>query len=114
LLMVLIGFQFWLRIISARLDTVALISTIHIALSVCIASIAACIAALGAHLLLRGRLIVQGRRFPPRDVRAVRDTPVREGDAAVRVGRMSQLLGGASCVVALLVIGGGWYWISRF
>jgi len=114
LLMVLIGFQFWLRVISARLDIVTLVSTIHIALAVCFACIAVCIAALGAHFLVRGQRIVQGRRFPPLDVRAIRDTPVRVGDAAIRVGRMSQLLGLALCVVALLVIAGGWFWIKRF
>lgn len=113
LLLVLVAFQFWLHYISARLDTRSLVATLRMMQSACFVLIAVCIAALGIHLLRRGNLIVRGRRFPPRDVRAVRDTPVREGDAAVRIGRTSQVSGGVLVVLALLTAVGAWLWIGR-
>lgn len=109
----LIGLRFWLQYISSRMDTPQLVSTLRLILSACFALIAACVGALGTHLLLRGNLIVRGRRFPPVDVRAVRDTPVREGDQAVRIGRYSQAFGLVFVVIALLAAVNGWFWVSR-
>ena len=109
----LIAFEFWLHHISAKLDTDELVKMLHLMISGCVALIALCLAVLGSHLLLRGNLIVRGRRFPPRDVRSVRDTPVREGDAAVRVGRTSQALGMFFILLALLAAAGGLLWVQR-
>ena len=109
----IVAFVFWLHHVSAKLDTAELVKMLHLMLSGCVALIALCLAALGAHLLLRGKLIVRERRFPPRDVRAVRDTPVREADAAVRIGRASQALGLLFILLALLAGAGGLLWVQR-
>lgn len=109
-----IAFQFWLHSISARLPLPELVATIRLTVAVCVALTAASIAALGAHLWLRGNLIVRGRRFPPRDVRSVRDMRIREGVDAVRVGRASQTLGALFVTVAALVALAGWLWLKRF
>jgi hypothetical protein len=113
LLVVLIAFQFWLQHLAMRLDPKALVATIRAMLLVCFSLIAICIGALGAHFLRRGGRIVLDRRFPPRDVRAVRATPVREGDAAVSIGRTCQIIGMVLVVIALLAAAIGWLWIGR-
>jgi len=108
LLGLLVGLRFWLGYVSTRMQPDDLPAALAILRLACFMLIAVCLAALGSHLLVRGNLIVRGRRFPPRDVRAVRDTPVREGDDAVRIGRLSRI-GGLACVmVALLVAAGAW------
>lgn len=114
LCVVMLALQFWLRYISAHMEVMQLVLAVRLMLCGCIALIAICLAVLGSHLLVRGNLIVRGRRFPPRDVRSVRDTPVREGDAAVRIGRTSQTLGLLFLAFALLVAVCGWLWIGRF
>jgi hypothetical protein len=113
LLMVLIAFQFWLRHMSTRLEPRALMSAIQTMQLVCSVLIAICIGALGVHFVRRGGHIARGRRFPPRDVRAVRATPVREGDAAVRIGRTCQIIGALLLMIALLFAAAGWLWGSH-
>jgi hypothetical protein len=81
-------------------------------LLVCFSLIAICIGMLGGHFLRRGSRIVRDRRFPPRDVRAVRATTVREGEAAVSIGRICQIIGAALLMIALLCAAGGWFWIG--
>ena len=112
LLIVFVAFQFWLRHTVAQLDPNAVAAKLRLMQLTCTMLIAVCVAALGAHLLLRGNLIINERRFPPHDVRAVRAVPVREGDAAVRIGRLSQILGLAVLVGAVLVAAAGWLWLG--
>jgi len=112
LLIVFVAFQFWLRHAVAQLDVSAMTAKLRLMQWTCTMLIAVCVAALGTHLLLRGNLIVSERRFPPHDVRAVRAVPVREGEAAVRVGRVSQILGLVAMVVAVLVASAAWLWIG--
>jgi len=110
----MVALQFWLHYISVHMEVMQLVLTVRLMLCACVALIGICIAVLGAHLLARGNLIVRGRRFPPRDVRAIRDTAVREGDAAVRIGRTSQTLGIVFLALALLVAVCGWLWLGRW
>ena len=112
LLAVVVAFELWLQHMSARLDTPGLVATIKPVLAVCLALIAACTAALGVHLLMRGKRIAADRRFPARDTRTIRATPVREGDDAVRIGVASQIGGLLFCVLAIAVIALGWFWIQ--
>ena len=114
LLAALIGTRFWLASYIEQLQPDELPGMIALLRFACFALIAVCIAALGGHLLLRGGLIVRDRRFPPRDARAVRDTPVREGADAVRLGRASQLGGFACLVAAVLVVAAAWLLNARF
>jgi hypothetical protein len=111
LLAIVVAFELWLQHVSTRLDTPGLVATIKPLLAVCLVLIAACTATLGMHLVTRGRRIVADRRFPARDTRTIRDTPVREGNDAVRIGRASQIGGLLFGVLALVVIVLGWIWI---
>jgi hypothetical protein len=111
LLAVVVAFELWLQHLSAQLDTLGLIAKIKPMLAVCLTLIAVCLAALGMHLVARGKRIVADRRFPARDTRTIRDTPVREGDDAARIGLASQIGGLIVCVVALAVTVLGWIWI---
>jgi hypothetical protein len=112
LLAVVVAFELWLQHVSTRLDTPGLVATIKPMLAVCLTLIALCTAALGMHLVTRGKRIIADRRFPARDTRTIRDTPVREGDDAVRIGIASQMGGLMFCIVALAVTVLGWIWIS--
>jgi hypothetical protein len=112
LLAVVVAFELWLQHVSTRLDTPGLVATIKPLLAVCVALIAVCTGALGMHLLMRGRRIAADRRFPARDTRTIRDTPVREGADAVRIGMASQIGGLLFCVLAIAVIALGWIWIK--
>jgi len=103
LLVLLVALRFALGYVSARMQPDDLPAALSMLRFACFMLIATCLAALGGHLLVRGNLIVRDRRFPPRDVRAVRDTPVREGAEAVRLGRASQI-GGLVCVLAALLV----------
>jgi hypothetical protein len=111
LLAVVVACELWLQHVSAQLDTLGLIAKIKPMLAVCLALIAVCLAALGMHLVARGKRIAADRRFPARDTRTIRDTPVREGEAAVRIGMASQIGGLMLCVLALAVTVLGWIWV---
>jgi hypothetical protein len=112
LLAVVVAFELWLQHVSTQLNTAGLVATIKPLLAVCLALIALCTAALGMHLVMRGKRIVAERRFPARDTRPIRDTPVREGDDAVRIGMASQMGGLMFCVLALALTVLGWIWIG--
>ena len=109
----LVALRFWLISYSERLrpdELPTLMTQVRLAGYLLIA---VCIAVLGGHLLMRGNLIVRGRRFPPRDVRAVRDTPVREGSEAVRMGRASQMAGLGCLMLAVWVAAAAWLLNAR-
>ena len=112
LLAIVVAFELWLQHVSTRLDTPGLVATIKPMLAACLALIAVCTAALGVHLVVRGKRIVKDRRFPARDTRTIRDTQVREGDDAVRIGLASQIGGLVFCVLALSVVVLGCMWIG--
>jgi len=114
LLAVLIALRFWLISYSEKLrpdDLPMVVSFVRMAGYLLIA---VCLAVLGVYLLRRGNLIVRGRRFPPRDVRAVRDTPIREGDEAVRAGRASQMAGLGCLMLAVWVAAAAWLLNARW
>lgn len=54
--------------------------------------IAACLLVLAIHALRRARAAAAGQRWPIDGVRVLRDTPVRRGEAALRVARLLKLL----------------------
>jgi hypothetical protein len=114
---VLIGFfaaaRYWLVHASAGMSTAQLVSTVQRVLAVCIALMVLCLLALGRHLLLRGRRIVRDRRYPAHDARTLRDTPISEGDAAVRIGNTSRLAGLAGCLLAIALAIAGWFWVAQ-
>jgi len=110
LVIIFVAFQFWIRGAADTGDIQQLATRFARIRFTCGTLIAICVAAIGVHLLLRGKHIVAERRFPPRDVRSVRATTVREGEAAVRMGRSSQIAGVATLIAALLVA--AWAWLA--
>ena len=112
-LIVIVAFQFWLHAVSLRLDAVHLVALIKPMLGVCVLAIAACTVALGVHLVVRGKRIVRDQRYPPRDARVIRDTLVREGAAAVRIGKAGQITGLALCALSPAIAILGLLWVSR-
>ncbi|MBA8883372.1 hypothetical protein [Dokdonella fugitiva] len=54
--------------------------------------IAACLLVLAIHALRRARAAVAGQRWPVAGTRVLRDTPVRHGEAALRIARLLKLL----------------------
>jgi len=103
LLVALVGLVTWLRHAAEGLDREGVrMLLLRMQLS-CLVLIAFCLVTLGAHLWLRGGRIIAEQRFPPSDVHSVRDTVVREGADAVRVGRMTQGFGLALLLLALVV-----------
>jgi hypothetical protein len=93
LLAAIVAFNLWLRHASTQLDIAGVIATLKPILRVCVVLIAACIVALGTYLIARGERIVSDRRFPARDARTIRAMTVREGAAAIRIGRACQIAG---------------------
>jgi hypothetical protein len=55
---------------------------------------------------------VRDRRYPANDARPLRDTPVREGDAAIRIGNASRIAGLIACLLGIGVAIAGWFWIA--
>lgn len=103
LLLALVGLVTWLRHAAEGLDRDGLRALLLRTQLSCLVLIAFSLATLGAHLWLRGGRIIAEQRFPPSDVHSVRDMVVREGADAVRVGRMSQGMGLALLLLAVLV-----------
>ena len=103
----LVGLVLWLQHAAEGLDPTGVRALLLRMQLSCVVLIAFSIATLGAHLWLRGGRIIAEQRFPPSDVRSVRDTIVREGADAVRIGRLSQGFGLALLMLALAVAGVG-------
>lgn len=114
LLGLFVAFRYWLLHSVATLKNEQLLPAMHLVLGVCIASMTACLLLLGRHLLLRGRRIMRDRRYPANDARPLRDTPILEGDAAVRVGNASRMAGLIACLLGVAVAIAGWFWIAQF
>jgi hypothetical protein len=114
MLAVYAGLRHWLMQAGARLGTADLVTTIHHALMICVTLIVVCLLLLGRHLLLRGRRIMRDRRYPANDARVLRDTPVREGEDAVRIGNASRVAGLIVCLIAIATAIVGWRWLTQF
>ncbi|HZP67161.1 MAG TPA: hypothetical protein VFB32_12740 [Rudaea sp.] len=114
LIAIAIAFEYWLRHALTSYTPAELVLRVKDMLFVYVVLIAICLVALGVHFVLRGRRIVADGRYPARDARVVRDTPVREGAEAVRIGNVSQATGAALCIAGLAVAFGGIAWVAHF
>jgi hypothetical protein len=102
----------WLLSAAQDMDAVQFVAAIKRMLGACVIAMALCLLLLGRHLLLRGRRIVRDRRYPANDARPLRNTPVREGDEAVRLGNASRLAGLIACLCGVAVALVGWFWLA--
>ena len=67
-----------------------------------------CLLALAAHAWGRGRAATAQRRWPLANARVLRDTPVRRGDAALRVARLLNLVSLMLVAFAVATIALSW------
>jgi hypothetical protein len=114
MLALLFGFTHWLLHAAQDMDTTRLQASIKHLDAGCVILMSVCLLLLGRHLLLRGRRIVRDRRYPANDARPLRDTPVREGDEAVRIGNGSRVAGLIACMLGVAVAITGWFWVAGF
>lgn len=107
------AFDHWLQHAAQRMNTTELVKSVERLISGCIVLMTLCLLLLGRHLLLRGRRIVRDRRYPANDAHPLRATPVREGDAAVRIGNASRVAGLIVCLLGVAIAVAGWFWIAQ-
>lgn len=108
------AFDHWLEDAAQRMTTTELVRSVGRMISICVIAMTVCLLLLGRHLLLRGRRIVRDRRYPANDARVLRDTPVREGGEAVRIGNASRIAGLITCLLGVAVAVAGWFWAGQF
>ena len=106
-------FTRWLQRAAQAMETTRLLESIKHLIAGCVILTTLCLLLLGRHLLLRGRRIVRDRRYPANDARPLRDTPVREGPDAVRIGNASRVAGLISCLLGLAVAVAGLFWVAQ-
>ncbi len=109
-----VGFDHWLEQSAQRMNTTDLVRSVGRLISICVIAMTVCLLLLGRHLLLRGRRIVRDRRYPAHDARPLRDTSVREGIDAVRIGNASRIAGLITCLLGVAVAVAGWFWAGQF
>lgn len=114
MLALLFSFTHWLQHAAQDMDTARLQASVKRLITGCVILMTLCLLLLGRHLLLRGRRIVRDRRYPANDSRPLRDTPVREGDDALRIGNASRVAGLVACLLAVAVAVAGWFWIGQY
>lgn len=113
LIVLFVAFDHWLQHVAQRMNTTELVKSVERMIAACVVLMSLCLLLLGRHLLLRGRRIVRDRRYPANNARPLRAAPVREGDAAVRIGNASRVAGLIACLLGVAVDVAGWFWIAQ-
>jgi len=114
MLALVFGFTHWLQHVTQDMDAARLLAWIKRLIAGCMVLMTLCLLLLGRHLLLRGRRILRDRRYPANDARPLRDTPMREGDEAVHIGKASRVAGLIACLLGVAVAVTGWFWVAQF
>jgi hypothetical protein len=81
-------FQRWLGELAATLPTELLIAQVRRWIGVAATASSLCILLLAGHAAVQARRINAGQRWPVERARVLRDTVVRRGEAALRIGRL--------------------------
>lgn len=98
------AFHQWMLHQSAALPTEQLIVRLRHWIGLAMTASALCLLLLAGHSARAARRVAEQRRWPLAEARVLRDTPIRSGDAALRIGR---LLNGTAVVLVLLALGVG-------
>lgn len=98
------AFHQWMTQQTAALSVEQLIVRLRLWLGLATAASGLCLLLLASHSAYTARRVAQQRRWPLAGARVLRDTPIRRGDAALRLGR---LLGALAVVLVVLAIGFG-------
>ncbi len=100
----LIAFQQWINAQVGDVHTEVLIVRTRSLIGLAMTGAALCFALLAWQAARSGRLVSQHGQWPVPGARVVRDTPIRRGAAAMRIGRLLQV---AAVVLLLLALGAG-------
>lgn len=98
------AFHQWLVQQTAALSVEQLIVRLRHWIGLATAASGLCLLLLAGHSAQAARRVVEQRRWPLAGARVLRDTPIRRGDAALRLGR---LLTAAAVALVLLALGAG-------
>ncbi|MBO9664520.1 hypothetical protein [Dokdonella sp.] len=98
------AFHQWMLHQSAALSTEQLIVRLRLWIGLATTASGLCLLLLAGHSARTARRVAEQRRWPLAGARVLRDTPIRRGDAALRLGR---LLNGIAVVLLLLALGVG-------
>jgi hypothetical protein len=81
-------FQRWLGELAATLPTDLLIAHVRRWIGVAATACSLCVLLLAGHAAVQARRVNAGQRWPVERARVLRDTVVRRGEAALRIGRL--------------------------
>ncbi len=95
-----IAFQRWLADLAATLPTELLIARMRHWIGIGATAGSICILLLAGHAAIHARRINAGQRWPAEQARVLRDTVVRRGEAALRIGRLLNIT-----ALVLIVVG---------
>lgn len=98
------AFHQWMLHQASALSTEQLIVRLRHWVGLATTASALCLLLLAGHSAYTARRVAEQRRWPAADARVLRDTPIRRGDAALRLGRV---LNAVAVVLALLALGVG-------
>ncbi len=101
-------FQRWLIGSIVSLDVQVAVVRMRGLIGIALTASAICLAVLAAYSARKGAQARAGARWPLADARVLRDTPIRRGAAALRIGRWLQVLAGVLVVLALATGGVSW------
>lgn len=96
----ILTFQRWLGELAATLPTELLIAQVRRWIGVAATACSLCILLLAGHAAVQARRINAGQRWPVERARVLRDTVVRRGEAALRIGRLLNVT-----ALVLIVVG---------
>lgn len=98
---VLFAFSRWLGDAAINMHPAELVPRMRSLIGVTLTGSAVCLAALALHAARSARRTLEMRQWPAPGVRVIRDTPMRRGDAAVRIARMLQAVSGLLVLLAI-------------
>lgn len=107
-ILVLFLFQRWLIGSIVSLDVQVAVVRMRGLISIALTASAICLAVLAAYSARKGAQTRASARWPLAEARVLRDTPIRRGAAALRIGRWLQVLAGVLVLLALATGGVSW------
>ncbi len=98
------AFQHWLLRQAESIPTAQLILQLRRWITVALIGSGLCLLLLAGYAARLARRVIEDRRWPLAHTRVLRDTPIRRGDAALRLGRLFNV---AALVLMAIAVGVG-------
>lgn len=99
-----VSFQHWLLRLAEGMPAAQLIVMLRRWIAVALVGSGLCLLLLAGHAARLSRRVIEDRRWPLAHARVLRDTPIRHGDAALRLAR---LFNAAALVLTAVAIAAG-------